>query len=72
MEFDTSAEAARVQAEVQRRLGPAKRLQIAIEMSAATHALVCARIAAKHPELDEAQVRERLVWELYGVRRNPR
>lgn len=41
-------------------------------MSAATHALVSARIRAKHPELDDAGVRERLVWELYRVRRDAR
>jgi hypothetical protein len=72
MPLDTSAEAARIQAEAQRKLGPARRLRIALEMSAATHELVLARIRAKNPELSPREARERLVWELYGVRRDAR
>jgi hypothetical protein len=39
-------QAARIQAEVQRRLGPERRLQIAFELSAATHALGSPRLQA--------------------------
>ena len=72
MPFDTSAEAARIQAEVQRRLGGARRLEIACEMSDAIRALASARIRAKHPGLNDAEIRDQLTWELYGVRRRTR
>lgn len=70
--LDTSREAARVQAEVHRRLGPDRRVEIALELSEALRELACDRIRAQFPELDEIGVRNRLVWELYGVRLEPR
>lgn len=66
---DTSAEAARVQAAVHRRLGGVRKFLIACQMSETVRALACARIRARHPEFDDAAVREELLWELYGYRR---
>jgi hypothetical protein len=72
MTFDTSDEAARVQTEVLRRLGPARRIAIACEMSETVRELARARIRAAHPGLDPAGVRDVLIFELYGLRPNPR
>lgn len=66
---DTSPEAARIQAAVHRRLGAARRFEIACEMSEAVRSIARARIGAKHPVYDEAAVEDELLWELYGFRR---
>lgn len=66
---DTSAEAARVQAAVHRKLGGVRKLLMTCQMSESVRALARARIRARHPEFDEAAVREELLWELYGYRR---
>ena len=68
MERDTTPEAARIQADVQRRLGPARRLDIAFAMSEAVRTMVRERLHARHPEWDEPQLRAALIEELYGVR----
>ncbi len=72
MPLDTSAEAARVQTEIHRRLGGPRRVEIAGQLSETVRELARARIRSKHPEFDEAAIRDRLIWELYGVRRNHR
>ena len=66
---DTSAEAARVQAAVHRKLGGARKLLMTCQMIETVRSLACARIRTRHPEFDEAAVREELIWELYGYRR---
>lgn len=66
--MDTSAEAARVQAEIYRRLGPDGRVAIAFALSGAVRELARERIRMRFPELDEIGVRDRLVWEMYGIR----
>ena len=68
MERDTTPEAARVQADVQRRLGAARRLDIAFEMSEAVRAMLRERLHAQRPELDKDHLHLALVEELYGVR----
>jgi hypothetical protein len=65
---DTSPEAERVQADVLRRLGPSRRLEIAFEMSQEARALVKQRLRRQHPELDEAGLDRALIEELYGIR----
>jgi hypothetical protein len=70
MSADTSFEARQVQTDVYRKLGPLRRFEIACQMSESVRDLARARIRAKHPEFDEAAVRDTLIWELYGVRRN--
>ena len=68
MAHDTSPEAERVQAEVLRRLGPNRRLEIAIAMSEEARSLVKQRLHQQHPELDEAALGRALIEELYGIR----
>lgn len=66
---DTTREAARMQALAHRRMGPARRLAMALRMSEGVREMARARIRRQHPALDEVAVREQLIWELYGVRR---
>jgi hypothetical protein len=66
MSFDTSAEAARAQAEVIRKLGPPGRIRLACQMSETVREFARARIRAQNPELNAAQIRDLLIWELYG------
>lgn len=68
MHTDTSPEAARIQAEVWRRMTPARRLEIAFELSAFVRELARQRIARRHPDWGEAELRDALIWELYGIR----
>jgi hypothetical protein len=65
---DTSPEAQRVQAEVLRRLGPSRRLEIAIAMSEEARSLVKQRLRRQHPEFDDAALGRALIEELYGIR----
>ena len=69
---DTSPEATRVQTEVLRKLGPARRVELAFHMGEMVRALARARIRAHHPEWDDTQVCNQLIWELYGVRLSAR
>lgn len=66
---DTTAEAAEVLAGVHRRLSGSRKVLIACQMSDAVREMARARIRTSMPALDENSVREQLVWELYGVRR---
>jgi hypothetical protein len=65
---DTTPEAERVQAEVLRRLGPSRRLEIAIAMSEEARSLVKQRLHQQHPALDEEALGRALIEELYGIR----
>ena len=53
---DTTAQAAKVQVEVQRRLSPSQRFRVALDMSTAARSLNLARLRREHPEWDEARV----------------
>ena len=66
---DTTAEAAEVLAGVHRRLSGSRKVLIACRMSDSVREMARARIRTCMPNLDENSVREQLVWELYGVRR---
>jgi hypothetical protein len=66
---DTSSDAARVQALVHRRMGGPRKLVMACQMSDAVRAMASARIRSRHPALNEREIRDELIWELYGVRR---
>lgn len=68
MSFDTSPEAARIQTEIWRRMGPAARLAIACDLSAVVRDLALTRLRSAHPDWDEASLRAGLASELYGVR----
>ena len=67
---DTLPEALHVQTLAQRRLGGARRFRLACQMSQTVRDMARARIAAKHPEMDEAGIRDELLRELYGFRRD--
>lgn len=64
---DTSAEAAAVQLEVYRRLGPSGRVAIAAELSAATRSIAISGIRRRNPGLTQAQALRELMRLLYGV-----
>ena len=68
--LDTTAEAARIQAEIHRRMGPAGRLALAGRLSVAVRRLALSRLRATHPGMSESQLRDLLIQELYGVRRS--
>ncbi len=53
---DTSPAALDAQVEVYRRLSPARRLEIAIEMSLLARALLRARVAGEHPDWSDRQL----------------
>ena len=53
----TAAAAARVQADLMRRMPPAQRLELAVDMSLMARALGAARLRAEHPEWSEAGIR---------------
>jgi hypothetical protein len=65
---DTTLEAQRIQAEVLRRLGPSRRLEVAIAMSEEARSLAKQRLRQQHPELDEAALGRALIEDLYGIR----
>ena len=65
---DTTLEAQRIQAEVLRRLGPSRRLELAIAMSEEARSLAKQRLRQQHPELDEAALGRALIEDLYGIR----
>jgi len=66
--LDTTPEAAAAQAAVWQRLPGETKVRIALSMSVAVRKLALARIAEQHPEFTAKQARDRLVWELYGIR----
>lgn len=55
--LDTSPEAERVQMELFRRMGPERRLHVAIELSQTTRKLLAEGVLRRHPDYTEAQVR---------------
>lgn len=66
--LDTTTEAARIQAEIHKRMGPAGRLALAGRLSVTVRQLALSRLRAVHPEKSEVQIRALLIRELYGVR----
>ena len=63
---DTAAESLRVQLEILRRLGPDRRLDIAMRMSDEVREIAMAGIASRHPEYSKQQVRWALFRKLLG------
>jgi hypothetical protein len=64
---DTDTDAARVQIECWRRLGPAGRVALAIEMSDETRAIALAGLRRREPDLDDRAARMRLLRALFGA-----
>jgi hypothetical protein len=54
---DTTAEAARVQLEILRRLPPGRRMELALEMSDAMRDALVSGVRQRHPDYTEEQVR---------------
>jgi hypothetical protein len=50
-------------------MGGVREFLIACEMSDSVPAIAPDRIRARHPEFDQVEIWEELIWELYGVRR---
>jgi len=65
---DTSKEALRVQMAILRKLGPERRLQMALELSDTVRAVAEAGIRHRHPEYDELEVRSALIRMVLGER----
>ena len=63
---DTTREALDVQRAVQRRLGPARRVELAFEMSEQTRALSIRGAMAREPGLAPEEARARLLRRLLG------
>lgn len=67
--LDTAREAILAQAAAHRRMSGVRKILMSCAMSDEVRAIACARIKSQHPEFTEEEVREQLVWELYGIRR---
>jgi hypothetical protein len=65
--FDTTPDAAAVQAAAYRRMGGIGRLKIALELSNFVHALAETGIRKRHPEYTAEQVTRALARQLYPV-----
>jgi hypothetical protein len=60
---DTTPEAEAVQDEIYRKMGPARRTALAVQMSLAARATTLAGIRTRHPEYDERTAR----WALFRL-----
>ena len=66
---DTARDAILAQAAAHRRMSGVRKILMSCAMSDEVRAIACARIESQHPEFTEEEVRDQLVWELYGIRR---
>lgn len=66
--LDTTVEAASVQIEAQRRLGIAGRFRTAVEMSELTRKLARAGLRGRRPDLNDRQLDQELLLQLYGFK----
>jgi hypothetical protein len=64
---DTSAEAAAIQEEAYRRIGPEGRFNVAVELTNVTRELARAGIRTRHPDFTPEQVSRELTRYLYGL-----
>ena len=55
--LDTSPEVERMQIEIYRKMGPARRLQVAMELTELSRKFMSAGVRRRHPEYDGEQVR---------------
>jgi hypothetical protein len=63
---DTHPRAAEVQAEIFRRMTPAQRLRLALEMSESMRNVALAGLRNRHPELSEKELARELMRIMYG------
>ena len=65
---DTTPRAAAFQLQLYREAGPARRVQIAVELSDAVRATALAGIRRRHPEYSEREVAAEFLRLVYGIR----
>jgi hypothetical protein len=63
---DTGEEAARVQVEVYRKMGPSERLRVGLELTRMSRELLAEGISRRHPEYSEDQVKWALIRRWLG------
>lgn len=63
---DTSPRAAAIQLELYRAAGPAKRAQIAADLSDAVRATTLAGIRRRHPEYSDREIADAFLTLVYG------
>ena len=66
MVSDTSPEAAEVQQEIFRRMSPAERLRMALEMSDSIRNFALAGLRSRRPELTAEELSRELMRVMYG------
>jgi DUF1365 family protein len=69
--FDTTPEAATIQEEIFRRMTPAQRLRIALEMSDSVRNVAAAGLRSRQPPMTHAEVLPELLRIMYGFDRRP-
>ena len=63
---DTSPEAAKIQREIFRRMTPAQRLRMALEMSDSMRNVALAGLRSRRPDLNEKELSRELLRIMYG------
>lgn len=66
MSSDTSPEAEAIQLETFRRMTPAQRLKLALEMCDSMRNVALAGLRARRPDLNEHELLRELMREMYG------
>ena len=66
MPSDTSPEAEAIQLEIFRRMTPAQRLKLALEMSDSMRNVALAGLRTRRPDLDEMELLRELMRLMYG------
>lgn len=64
---DTTPQAAALQLQLYRSVGPSDRVRIAVELSEAARATAVAGIRRRHPEYTDGEVRRSFVALVYGI-----
>ena len=71
MSIDTSPEADAIQIEIFRRMTPAQRLRLALEMSESMRNVALAGLRSRRPELNEKELSNELMRMMYGFAPQP-
>ena len=66
MASDTSPDAAAIQAEIFRRMTPAERIRLALEMSESIRNVALAGLRCRRPELESQELSRELMRVMYG------
>lgn len=71
MPFDTSPEAGAIQLEIFRRMTPAQRIEMALEMSESMRNVTLSGIRHRHPEMSEKEQIREFMRIMYGFAPEP-